>query len=152
MTFDQPQSSVATGDAQKQRMCIITVLVLESRKWYPLGPLCCECAHHRPTPCPSLEMICRKALFQISRIQPCAVHTARGDELKGGPQVGLIAGGLPRTSLHGSSRFVTCTNSFMAAVPIEPSQTWLRVRVSCSGFSFLGIGLGVSGLAPGVEG
>ena len=28
-----------------------------------LGPLGCQCAQHRPTPRPSLERICRKALF-----------------------------------------------------------------------------------------
>ena len=34
-----------------------------SRSLHTLGPLGCECAQHRPTPRPSGERICRKALF-----------------------------------------------------------------------------------------
>ena len=33
------------------------------RAGVPLGPLGCECAQHRPTPRPSVERICREALF-----------------------------------------------------------------------------------------
>ena len=33
------------------------------RRFGPLGPLGCECAQHRPTPRPSVERICREALF-----------------------------------------------------------------------------------------